>query len=172
MAKSTIKVLTNFSTKRDLLSWFGGNRNDHISVASRERDSSGGASPGWLLTCRRRHRINFCEIIKKMQLLFITEKSSDFFFKWFIHVILGDRIFFLAVYLGRMSDQHQSMAFNTHTALGRGEQAGLTAEQKAMRSNTTVFLGKTSIFRAEGEGPETELEDCVHCSQGKELLTL
>lgn len=60
----------------------------------------------------------------------------------------------------------------TQVALGRGKQAGLAAELKAMRSNTTVFLGEASIFRAEREGPETEVEDCVHCNQGKELLTL
>lgn len=45
-----------------------------------------------------------------MQFLLITEERSNFFFKWFTEVILDDRVFFLAIFLERMSDQLQSKA--------------------------------------------------------------
>jgi len=44
-----------------------------------------------------------------MQFLFITEEHSNFFFKCFTEVILDDRILFLAIFLERMSDQHQRL---------------------------------------------------------------
>lgn len=46
---------------------------------ARERDPS--ADSPWLLTCPGCHWIHFCEVVKEMQFLFLTEEGSNFFFK-------------------------------------------------------------------------------------------